>query len=56
MVRTLVGTCSCAKSWCDLNLTFDLAEVTLTYNILFGLYLTVRCRTLLLGRDIGWGL
>ena len=26
-------------SWCDLDLTFDLAVVTLTYNILSGLYL-----------------
>ena len=26
-------------SWCDLDLTFDLAVVTLTYKILFGLYL-----------------
>ena len=26
-------------SWCDLNLTFDLTVVTLTYKILSGLYL-----------------
>ena len=26
-------------SWCDLDLTFDLAIVTLTYKILSGLYL-----------------
>ena len=26
-------------SWCDLDLTFDLAVVTLTYKILSGLYL-----------------
>ena len=25
-------------SWCDLDLTFDLAVVTLTYKILFRLY------------------
>ena len=31
--------CTCAKSWCDLDLTFDLAIVTLTYKILSGLYL-----------------
>ena len=44
-------------SWCDLDLTFDLAVVTLTYKIFSGLYLgTVRCRKLLLGRDIGGGL
>ena len=41
-------------TWSDLDLTFDLAEVTLTYKILSGLYLdTVRCRKLILGRDIG---
>ena len=33
-------------SWCDLDLTFDLAVVTLTYK-------TIRCRKLILGRDIG---
>ena len=39
-------------SWCDLDLTFDLAVVTLTYKILSGLYLrTVRCRKLILGKD-----
>ena len=26
-------------SWCDLDFTFDLAVVTLTYKILSGLYL-----------------
>ena len=31
--------CRCALSWCDLDLTFDLAVVTLTYNILSRLYL-----------------
>ena len=42
-------------SWSDLDLTFDLAVVTLTYKILSGLYLgkTVGCRKLILGRDIG---
>ena len=44
-------------SWCDLDLTFDRAVVTLTCKILSGLYLgTVRCRKLIFGRDIGWGL
>ena len=28
-----------ATTWCDLDLTFDLAVVTLTYKILSGLYL-----------------
>ena len=62
-------------SWSDLDLTFDLVIVTLTYKILSGLYLapggraggpaagkrvcpgciseTIRCRKLILGRDIG---
>ena len=39
MVETLVRGCRCAASWCDLDLTFDLAIVTLTYKILSGLYL-----------------
>ena len=30
--------CRCAASWCDLDLTFDLAVVTLTFKILSGLY------------------
>ena len=49
--------CRCKTSWCDLDLTFDLAIVTLTYNALSGLYLeTIRCRKLIFGRDIGQGL
>ena len=44
-------------SWCDIDLTFDLAVVTLTYEILSGLYLgTVRCRKFILGRATSWGL
>ena len=40
LVGTLVGGGGrCATSWCDLDLTFDLAVVTLTYKILSGLYL-----------------
>ena len=39
MVGTLVRGCRCATSWSDLNWTFDLAVVTLTYKILSGLYL-----------------
>ena len=43
-------------SWCDLDLTFDLAGVFLSLKILSGVYLgTVRRRNLIL-RDIGWGL
>ena len=29
----------CATSWCDLDLTFDLAVVTLSLKILSGVYL-----------------
>ena len=50
---TLVRGGRCATSWSDLDLTFDLAIVTLTYKILSGLYLGIRCRKLILGRDIG---
>ena len=39
MVGTLVRECRCATSWSDLDLTFNLAVVTLTYKILFRLYL-----------------
>ena len=39
MVGILVRECRCAVSWSDLDLTFDLAVVTLTYKILSGLYL-----------------
>ena len=39
MVGTLVRGYSCATSWSDLDLTFDLGIVTLTYKILSGLYL-----------------
>ena len=54
MVGTLVRMCRCATSWSDLDLTFDLAVVTLTYKPFPG-YIseTVRCRKLILGRNIG---
>ena len=39
MVGTLVREYRYATSWCDLDLTFDLAIVTLTYKILSGVYL-----------------
>ena len=35
----LLRVCRCATSWCDLDLTFGFAVVTLTYKILSGLYL-----------------
>ena len=41
-------------SWCDLDLTFDLAAVTLSLKILSGLYFrNQRFWKLILGRDIG---
>ena len=56
MVGTLVEGYRCATSWCDLDLTFDLSVVILTYNILSGLYLrnckVYICRKLILCRDI----
>ena len=38
MVGELIRGCRCATSLCDLDLTFDLAVVTLTHKILSGLY------------------
>ena len=47
----------CAMSWCDLDLTFDLAVVTLTFKILSRIYVEkIKCRKLILGRDIALGL
>ena len=40
LAGTLVRSCRCATSWSDLDLTFDLAVVTLTYKTLSGLYLS----------------
>ena len=42
-----------ATSWCDLDLTFDLVILTMSFKILSGLLKLVRCRRLTLGRDIG---
>ena len=42
MVGTFARGCRCAVSWSDLDLTFDLAVVALTYKILSGLYLRNR--------------
>ena len=42
MVGTLVRGCGCAMSWCNLDLTLDLAVVTFTFKILSGLYLRNR--------------
>ena len=43
-------------SWCDLDLTFDLAVVTLTLNLVQAISETVKCRKLILVRDITYGL
>ena len=42
LTRILVRGCRCATSWSDLDLTFDLAIVTLSLKILSGLYLRNR--------------
>ena len=39
MVETLVGGCRSATSWCDLDLTFDLVIVSMSFKILSGLFL-----------------
>ena len=39
LVGTLVRRCRCATSWSDLDLTFNLAIVTLSLKFLSGLYL-----------------
>ena len=41
--------CRCATSWCDLDLSSDLAEVTLTYK-------SVRFGKLILSGNICWGM
>ena len=43
-------------SCCDLDLTIDLAVVSLTFKLLSGLYIseTIRCTKLKHGIDIGW--
>ena len=43
-------------SWCNLDLTFDLAVVTLTFKILSNISETVKYRKLIVGRDIALGL
>ena len=52
MVGTLVRGCRFAALWCDLDLTFDLAIVTLNYKILSRVLNSVRYRRLTLNRDI----
>ena len=55
MEGTLVGGCRCAALWCDLDLTFDLVILTMSFKILSGLLNSVRCKRLTLGGDIGKG-
>ena len=43
MVGTLVGGGRYARLWCDLELTFDLVIVTMSFNILSGLFLGFFC-------------
>ena len=42
MVGTLVGGCRCTTSWCDLDLTFEVVIVTLSFKFLSGLFLGFR--------------
>ena len=39
MVGILVRGCGCSTSWCDLDLTFNLVIVTMSFKILSGLFL-----------------
>ena len=39
--------------WCDLDMTFDLAVMALTYKILSGVLNSICCRRLTLGKNIG---
>ena len=48
-----MGGCRCAVSWCDLDLTFDLAVVKFCPG---NISETVKCRKLIVGRDIALGL
>ena len=55
MVGGLVRGCRCATSWCDLDLIFNLAAVTLSLKSCLDYILeTTRCRKRILGRDIGY--
>ena len=39
MVGILVKGCRCATLWCDLDSTFDLVIVTMSFKILSGIFL-----------------
>ena len=47
-----MGDCRCVTLWCDLDLTFDFAVVTLTFKFLTRLYLGNRK---VLEVDTWWG-
>ena len=51
--RDIIWGSRCVASWCDLDLTFDLTVVTLTFKILFGQFLGgFRCA--ILWYDLDW--
>ena len=39
LMGTFIRVCRCATSWCDIDLTFELAVVTVSLKILSGPYL-----------------
>ena len=54
--RDIVWGCRCAALLCDIDLTFDISVVTLTFKSFLGYILkTVMYRKLMHGREIGWG-
>ena len=55
-VRILVGGCRCATSWCDLNLVFDCSDLDLYNRALGYISEAIRCRKLILCREMGGGL
>ena len=57
ILGTFLRGCSCATSWCDLDLTLNLVIVNMKFTILSGLFLGfhTRCRRLTLSRNIGEG-
>ena len=53
-IGALVGGCRCATSWCNLDLTFDLVIMTMSFKSCLGYFLdSIRCRRWTLGKDIG---
>ena len=54
MVGTLAGGCGCVTAWCDHDLTLN--RVKMTNALKSYLVVSVRCRKLILGRDIALGM